>query len=56
MWVVCYEVKGGKTHYNEFKSEEEAIDCYIADKEYYVQEWGEGNFKISVAKVIKRFE
>lgn len=55
MWYVCYEVHG-KTHYNEFDNEEEARECYENDKEYYTQEWGIGNFRISIAEVKCRFE
>lgn len=55
MWLVCYEIYG-KTHYNEFASEEEAKICFDQDKEYYTQEWGAGNFKISIAEVKTRFE
>lgn len=50
MWFVCYEVHG-RTEFNVFDNEEDAKKCYETDKEYYLKEWGEGNFKISLAKM-----
>lgn len=55
MWYVCYDVNG-KTHFNAFNSKEEARKCYEEDREYYLQEWGQGNFKISLAEVKIKFE